>query len=109
MSSPTSWSWILALRLRSRNFSASWLLRRAERRQARLQKRLALLEREVDSTLLALKEQDSLVLMASHRLAEMADSRDHRELGILPPVRPSLPPELPQTHLQRLLQESTQR
>lgn len=53
---------------------------------------MALLRETLDSELLREKELGQSILAWEHRLREMQDSRDHRELGMLPP---SGPPELP--------------
>lgn len=116
MSPPASWSWIQRLRLRSQTSWASWHLRRATKAERRLERRLALLQQSVDSTHLALKEQELLREMAEHRLAEMQASQLHHEQGILLPAPPSPEPESQPTpallalesYLRSRAQESTQ-
>lgn len=107
MSSPRSWSWTLTLRLRSQTSWASWRLSRTKAARERAARRTALLERALDSSLLREKELGQTQLQQEHRLAEMEQSRLHRELGLLPqPTVLALPPAGQETHLQRLLRES---
>lgn len=107
MSSPRSWSFVLTLRLRSSSSWASWRLSRTRALRERAARRTALLQRELDSSLLREKELGQTQLVLEHRLAEMEQSRLHRELGILPQPTPLvLPPPGMQTHLARLLAES---
>lgn len=103
MSSPRSWSWLLALRLRSQSSLASWRQSRARTALAREQRRTVLLERALDSSLLRQKELEQEVLQQEHRLQEMADSRTWRELELpTPHERQSLPPANQPTHLELL-------
>ena len=80
----------LSLALRWQSFFASWLLTRSERRLTKEQKRLTLLLQATDSSLLRLKELEQAQQMAQHRLQEMAESRQFRETGQLPPS-PTMP------------------
>ena len=61
-----------------------------EKRQLREQRRLELMLRQQDSQLLLLKELEERQYQLQHRLQEMAESRQFRETGQLPPS-PTMP------------------
>lgn len=79
----------------------------SRKRLQRAQRRTLALQLALDSSLLREKEQEQLVQLHQHRLAEMADSRQFREQPPqLPPGPPLVPPEIQQAMLDRLLQPS---
>lgn len=79
-------TWVLTLRLRCRRSWTSWRLSRTSRRLAREDRRAALLQQSLDSSLLRIKELEQLERMQEHRLQEMAESEQFRQTGSLPPV-----------------------
>lgn len=83
------WSWVLTLGLTWRRSWASWRLRRTKRRLLRAEKRELLLLLSLDSLRLAQKELLQQQGMLEHRLTEMAESRQYRLTGTLPPEPPS--------------------
>lgn len=103
MTRPRTWRWVLTLRLRSRTSWTSWRLRQTRRAWERETQRRQLLEQALDSSLLREKELGQEVLVQEHRLQEMAESRQFRQTGQLPPSLPSLPPASPLTPLEAFL------
>lgn len=70
---------LLTLRLRSRRSWASWRLSRTAVRLRREQQRTLLLRQSLDSSLLRQKELEQLQELHSHRLQEMAESRQFHQ------------------------------
>lgn len=83
--------WGLTLRLRWRRSWTSWRLARSAKKRAREEKRLQLLLMSLDSSQLRIKELELREAMLAHRMTEMAESRQHRTAGVLPPATPSTP------------------
>jgi hypothetical protein len=75
---------------RSRLSWARWSLTRAMRRAERTDRRILLLQVELDSQLLRSKELQQHRHLLEHRMAELAEIRQFRENPLLlPPVPPS--------------------
>lgn len=74
----------MTLRLRWQRSSASWRLRRANRKLERERRRETLLLLSLDSSRLRLKELEQVQATAEHRLAEMLGSLQYRTTGTLP-------------------------
>lgn len=89
--SPRPWNWALTLRLTWCRSWTSWRLARSTKRLAREVRREQLLLRSLDSSRLRQKELETQHHLLVTRLREMQESREHRELALLPPVTSSTP------------------
>ena len=83
---PSSYRIRVALRLTT--LWTSWSLKRAVKKHQRLQKKIPLLQRQVDSLLVQEKQAEQLAQMRLHQLQELKESQLYREQKSLVEMTP---------------------